>query len=143
MKKILFLAFITISMISCSNSAKQSQEEIAGVVDVIHTSQNSIDYEGTYEGILPCADCEGIKTVINLKSSSYIMKTTYLGKNKTVYETTGSYSWDKSGQIIIMDGIKGSPNQYFIGEGYMTQLDMEGHRITGELAEKYTLKKKK
>jgi copper homeostasis protein (lipoprotein) len=43
----------------------------------------SIDWAGNYQGILPCADCEGIKTQILLnKDLSYVLETQYLGKDE-------------------------------------------------------------
>ena len=33
----------------------------------MHTTMNSLDWDGTYTGILPCADCKGIETNITLK----------------------------------------------------------------------------
>ena len=35
-------------------------------MDMAHNSQNSLDWAGVYQGILPCADCEGFDTVITL-----------------------------------------------------------------------------
>ncbi len=32
----------------------------------MHTSQNSLDWAGVYEGVLPCADCPGIQTRLTL-----------------------------------------------------------------------------
>ncbi|MDR0542850.1 MAG: copper resistance protein NlpE [Dysgonamonadaceae bacterium] len=144
MKKMLVWAFIAASAISCSNSAKHSRENsFEEYVDTIHTAQNALDYEGTYEGVVPCADCEGIKTVITIKyDGTYAMKFSYLGKNNTVYEKSGSYKWDKSGQVIILEGIENGPDKYFVGENHIRQLDMNGQDITGMLAEMYILEKK-
>ena len=37
--------------------------------------------EGNFEGIIPCADCEGIKAELSVKSdSTYTFKFTYLGR---------------------------------------------------------------
>ena len=45
-----------------------------------HNSRNSLDWDGIYSGILPCADCEGIKTDIQLhKDGTYRMARKYLG----------------------------------------------------------------
>jgi uncharacterized lipoprotein NlpE involved in copper resistance len=107
-----------------------------------HTSQNSLDYWGIYKGILPCADCEGIELTVELNSDfSYTKKTTYLGKGDgKPIETSGTYSWNEAGNTISLAG-EGAPNQYFVGENVLFHLDMDGNRITGELAEKYRLNK--
>lgn len=108
-----------------------------------HNSMNAVDWDGTYKGVVPCADCEGIETTLVLgKELTYIMKTKYLGKSDAkVFEEKGKFSWDKSGQVITLDGIKDAPNKYFVGENKIIQLDMDGKEITGEQADLYILKK--
>ncbi|KIO75694.1 hypothetical protein TH53_19140 [Pedobacter lusitanus] len=108
-----------------------------------HNSMNSLDWDGTYKGVVPCADCEGIETTIVLgKDLTYNVKTKYLGKSDTkVYEEKGKFTWDKAGQVITLDGIKDAPNKYFVGENQLFQRDMEGKEITGALADHYILKK--
>ena len=72
---------------------------------------------GTFEGVLQCADCEGIKTELTLyqdaansENNNYILKETYLG-NKT-----GDTSFSSTGKWDILRGIKGSPDAvvYFL-----------------------------
>ena len=42
----------------------------------IHNSRNSLDWAGTYEGVLPCADCPGTKTRLTLnQDGSYRLVT--------------------------------------------------------------------
>lgn len=112
-------------------------------MDLDHSSKNALDWDGTYKGIVPCADCEGIETTLVLgKELTYTLKTKYLGKSDAkVFEEKGKFNWDKSGQIITLDGIKDAPNKYFVGENKIIQLDMNGKKITGEQADLYILKK--
>jgi copper homeostasis protein (lipoprotein) len=105
-------------------------------------SQNSLDWHGTYTGVVPCADCEGIETTILLNQDlTYIIKTKYLGKSKEVFENTGTFTWNKEGTSITLEGITNSASQYFVGENTLAQLNVEGNRITGSLAQNYMLKK--
>jgi copper homeostasis protein (lipoprotein) len=107
-----------------------------------HTSANALDWDGAYEGIIPCADCEGIQTVLILnKNMTYRLSTTYLGKPGRLFEKTGSFTWNEAGNTVILAGLKSSPDRYFVGEGWVLQLDMKGNRIKGSLAEKYRLRK--
>jgi len=51
-----------------------------------HNSQNSLDWQGTYKRVTPCADCEGIETKIILNSDYTYLKTTKIhsiGKEPT------------------------------------------------------------
>lgn len=108
-----------------------------------HNSQNALDWQGTYRGITPCADCEGIETVVVLnKDLTFVIKTKYLGKGEAkVFEERGNFTWDKTGGIISLAGLKGKPSQYKVGENKLIQLDMEGKTVTGPLADKYVLTK--
>ena len=122
-----------------SNQANEAMEKR----DAAHTSQNALDWDGIYRGVLPCADCEGIQTTIYLKKDlSFITKTKYLGKSDSVYETTGKFRWnDKGNTVIFTPADKTSSSQYFVAENYLTQLDMAGNKITGEIASRYILTK--
>jgi len=142
----LFLLLLTGLFIfgSCQKSSKQTDTVIDDEMfeDFIdhHTSQNSLDYLGIYSGILPCADCEGIEVTLELgPGDSYIRKSTYLGKDDNqVFESSGTFSWNEAGNTITLLEEE-APNQYFVGENVLFHLDMEGNRITGDLADNYKL----
>jgi heat shock protein HslJ len=106
-----------------------------------HNSQTALDWQGTYKGIMPCADCEGIETELILtKDLTFVIQTKYLGKGEAkVFEEKGNFIWDKTGGSISLLGLKGRPSQYKVGENKLIQLDMQGNAITGQLAEKYVL----
>lgn len=159
MKKILF-AILSISFlqVSCSSSSeKEGREDESNVtmddfpetIDVpmnpspADNSMNSLDWDGTYRGTLPCADCEGIETELTLnQDGTYSYKSNYLGKNDALEEEyTGKFTWDKEGRTIQLDGLKGSPGKYQVGENQIWHLDQDGNRISGDLADLYILKK--
>ena len=68
--KVIIVLCTSFFIFSCKNEIKQVEEiksdsivEVAvDTVSASDNSQNSLDWEGTYKGIIPCADCEGIKT---------------------------------------------------------------------------------
>lgn len=141
-------ACIALFLASCNSSSTNpeagdsSQDTNDSIVIDGHNSANSLDVEGTYIGILPCADCEGIETEITLnKDLTFVKRSKYLGKDNKVFEENGSFSWNPAGNTITLSGIKNAPNQYFVGENKLQQLDMEGRKITGDLFEKYILTK--
>ena len=47
-------------------AAAGGTETVAGMPDM-HTAETSLDYQGTYAGTLPAADCPGIETRLTLK----------------------------------------------------------------------------
>ncbi len=111
--------------------------------DNAHTSANSLDWAGIYKGILPCADCEGIRTTIFLNAdTTYSSMTTYLGKTDHLYTQAGAFIWDGYGAMITTipaDGAEGQ--QYIVSENRITHVDKLGQVITGESAARYILHK--
>lgn len=144
------LFLFALLIMSCTQKIKEERnEEIVAdssevVVNNEHNAKNSLDYIGMYQGVVPCADCEGIETTLVLEDDkNYVLKTNYLGKKKnSTNEFRGVYSWNEAGNTIILSGILNAPNQYFVGENYLKQLDMDGNKIEGDLAERYVLQKK-
>ena len=147
MKKILLFALM-VTALSCSRKAKNpppAPTEITSDTIVTVTSdnaKNSLDYLGIYKGKLPCADCAEIETTLQLSEGfSYTLQRTYLGKQSKVEEKKGAFKWNEAGNAIILDNLENEPNQYFVGENSLTQLDLNGGRVTGKLASSYVLNK--
>ncbi|BAQ66497.1 copper resistance protein NlpE N-terminal domain-containing protein [Geminocystis sp. NIES-3709] len=145
----LLISIALLTTLSLSTYIKPSQADMTmdstqmEVIETIgDTSANSLDWNGVYQGIVPCASCEGIKTTLTLNEDlSFVMSRQYLGKSEEVFEIKGTFKWNEAGNTISLDGIKDAPNQFLVGENILFQLDMEGNRITGDLAEKYMLTK--
>lgn len=146
----LFIAITTtfLSLTSCKKEAKTEVIDNAApeitfpVTTTTDNSMNSLDWDGIYKGVTPCADCEGIETSLILsKDNSYVLTTKYLGKSAKANEIKGTFTWNSEGNTITLNAITNGPNQFFVGENQLTQLDMGGKKITGPLAEKYILRK--
>jgi len=107
----------------------------------MHTSRISLDWSGTYSGVLPCADCEGIHTTVTLDDEErYRRSQTYLGKDAAPFIDEGEFDWNADGgSITIGDGE--TSRQYKIGENLLFHLDSDGNRISGEMAAQYVLTK--
>lgn len=107
-----------------------------------HNSANSLDWAGVYKGVVPCADCEGIDTLLRLNmDNSYQLSTIYLGKDATPFKQAGSFEWDAKGSVIRLLSQKDGPALYKVVENQLIQLDMQGQLITGAFAENYKLNK--
>ncbi|MCC5932619.1 MAG: copper resistance protein NlpE N-terminal domain-containing protein [Balneolales bacterium] len=102
----------------------------------------SLDWFGTYHGITPCADCEGIDTTLELtQDERFTLTTIYLGKDETPAVTEGEFFWNEAGNTVTLAGVEDRPAQFFVAENAVIQLDMEGNRVTGDLADLYILRK--
>lgn len=152
MKKLILVVGIALGMtfVSCNNKSTDTKPdeveenlvlENDGIVDTEHTSQNSLDWFGTYEGLLPCADCEAIKTTITLtEEGTFVYTAEYLNKDLIV-ENSGKIVWDETGNTIILEDEESFNVQLVVAENALIQLDTEGNLIEGALAEHYRLNK--
>lgn len=135
----LFLFVIFWVTTSCKTTQKTQSNSVKTTID---NSMNSVDWQGIYVGILPCADCEGIKTKIVLNADlSYTLETMYIGKDEKVFQTKGTIKWDKTGGKITLDNTE--KQIYQVGENQLFHLDKNGKKITGDLTDNYVLKKDK
>jgi uncharacterized lipoprotein NlpE involved in copper resistance len=143
--KAFFVSLSFVSLISCGENKKEAEavpEEVTPAFKEEHTAQNSLDYTGTYSGVTPCADCEGIEVNLTIKAdSTYNLSMKYLGKGDGVpVIREGSYTW-VDGSTIQLGGITDGASKFFVGENQIWQLDMSGKKVEGALADKYILKK--
>ena len=149
MKKLFIMAIVAATMMSCGGKQQSTEEkadvnefsDIAKGVADESNARTSLDVDGTYAGVTPAADAEGIDVVITLAGDNYTKKISYVGKKGAPVETKGNFTWDAAGNTITLVGEQ-APNQYFVSENVLIQLDTEGKKITGELADHYRLAKK-
>ncbi len=129
----------TVSNPSTNDSVQTTETVVDG-----HNAQNSLDYEGVYEGTLPCikSDCKEIELSLELKPDNYyIYATKRLGVDQEPSYTTGTYHFEKDGNTIVLDEIANVPNSFFISEGKIYQLDKNQQKIEGPNADKFILTK--
>ncbi len=144
MKKVILSAVVASFVVMGCGSSNTPKEEI--IVDQTITpdgsnAKTSLDWAGTYEGVLPCADCEGINTLFTFnEDGSYEITSEYLGKGLIV-EDAGNVNWAENGNQITFTLSSGDVVQYFVSENQLIVLDQDGNKITGELADHYVLNK--
>ncbi len=157
-RQFITLTLLATSIIACSKqesteptSAAEAQVTTPQVeqLPVGDSSRTSLDWNGSYSGITPCASCEGINTVLTLKlDNTYVFETSYLGEGEAgqrpkVFTEAGAFKWNGAGNTISLmgDASSQSPKQFLVGENQLFMLDKEGKRITGSLADNYRLAK--
>ncbi|GAB2459266.1 lipoprotein [Hymenobacter qilianensis] len=98
---------------------------------------------GIYQGLLPCADCAGIETVLYLyPDSTYVERRTYLdqpkeGNNDQV--SSGRWAQVSANLVRLTRRSAAGPTDYRMRPRALQQLDLDGQEITGDLAERYVL----
>ncbi|WP_181893740.1 copper resistance protein NlpE [Bergeyella zoohelcum] len=81
----------TLLAVSCSK-----KEEHAPISTEENSEQLVVnEWQGTYEGIVPCASCEGIKKELTMNAdNSYRMVSEYLGEKEAQFDEQGNVEWD-------------------------------------------------
>lgn len=129
-------------LMACTN-VPTSQTTATGTAAATATTDNArtaLDWAGTYRGILPCADCEGIETTVVLTANGqYRSQMRYLGASAAPFNEHGRFIWNAAGNTVTLEGTQ--PAHYFVEENRIVRLAMDGSRIQGSLAAHYVLKK--
>jgi len=144
MKKIVLVTVVfslLFWVMACKQKISETEIDVSGQSA---DSQNSLDWAGTYAGVIPAADAIGIKVTLTLGyDKNYTLTYEYLEKSVEPFKYSGTFTWNDAGSIITLDYPNRNelPVHYQVGENTLTQLDLEGNRITGEFADKYILRK--
>lgn len=84
--------FTFVMLVGCTGrvpkeNKSDTQVITEGLVDQnSYNAMNSLDLAGTYQGVLPCADCNGIATEILINNDqTFVIKSNTYGKMKTKY----------------------------------------------------------
>ncbi|KMQ60269.1 lipoprotein [Chryseobacterium angstadtii] len=105
------------------------------------TSENALDWPGTYDAVVPCADCPGIKTSLTINNDkTFSITEEYIDRNSK-NQDKGTFEWDATGSMITLKG-KTANYKYKVGENILIQLDMDGKEISGPNKDLYVFKKK-
>lgn len=128
MKKVLFV-LIAACLMSCNSKKKEEttptpSEEIMDV----ESTDSILGKVVVYEGLLPCANCEGIKTVLKIyqgdgtiESHKFELTSVYKGKSEKKFIEKGSYDTerglenDPDGTIYVLNFETPNSTQTFYG----------------------------
>ena len=99
-------AIFGVVMISC-NSSQKNNAPIKNSEIKTESQAHTSNLFGTYEGTLPAADCEGIKTILVInEDKTYTLKSEYIGRKDATFETSGIYHiiGDRSYNLLSVIG---------------------------------------
>ena len=140
MRSIIYYLFVcTLFFTACNNSGSNQESKtdntktVAPVVDSFALAR-----AGVYQGYLPCADCRGISTFLQLKEDmTYRLEETYHKKVDSLNITNGTWKTN-NGKIVLTAGDE-ILNSYLPEGEKLWQLDYRGNRISGNLGDRYML----
>ena len=126
----LFFALLAVALAGCQAEDNTdaaapiapAEPAAAPVVDM-HTSRNALDWTGTYEGLLACADCAGIHTRLTLdRDGRFELMTRQLARGASPAASSGQFDWETGGNIIVLTS-EGEQQRFAVGEGRLLLLD--------------------
>lgn len=152
MKQLLLSLTLIVSLAGCRSNVEDHQD--ISTEDVIpfnatqlqtKNSKNSLDWDGTYSGVLPCDDCAGIDTFLRLKEDqTFELTKRYLDsadRQEKEEKTQGTFSWNQDGSAITLSGVDAEPKSFRVEEIYLTPLDSNGLEMRGEPGNNFKLLK--
>jgi len=131
---------ITLSLFVGCTSDEAATEQASTMSDA-HNSRNSLDWAGSYSGVVPCASCPGIETRITLHAAgTFDRSMLFIDESPIPNTDSGTFTWDVAGSKVTI-GEGNDAQQYQVGENRLFHLDRSGERISGDLANQYVLEK--
>ena len=143
MKKIFILVCSCTLLAAYGNSSKTNKgtdtdSTTIAVVDM-HNAETSLDYEGTYKGVFPAADCPGIETTLILNpDKTYTLHSVYIDRDSS-FDDKGTYTL--KGNLLTLKEENGEISYYKVEENRVRLLTDDKQEITGALADHYILNK--
>ena len=152
MKRKLFycgIAAMMLGFVACNQSANNAENtENADSTEMVaeqpaEAPAPAFDKTGAYAGTLPCADCSGLETTVELMSDmTYKATQDAKGKKDGHSEAAGNFTWDASSGIITLEGADALSFRKLLVEGdNVVVVGDDGAKAT-ENADKYVLAKK-
>lgn len=130
MRNLVILLVIAIQLTAC-NSKKREEEIKATQTDstAVNTEKKAVQDVLVYEGLLPCADCSGIETVLKIdlgngttEGQKFELSSIYKGKSpekefveKGNFNTERGLENDPNGTIFILNWDKPVDKQSYYG----------------------------
>ena len=150
-KKLLYcgIAALTLGFVSCNQNAKNAENaENADSAMVAEQPAEApapaFDKVGAYAGPLPCADCSGLETTVELMGDmTYKVTQDAKGKKDGGHsEAAGSFTWDPASGIITLENADALSFRKLLIEGDNVVVVGDDGAKAAENADKYVLTKK-
>ncbi len=139
--KLIISLSAVLTLLGCSSKQMHKDDELLIATDE-HNSELALDWDGVYNGFLPCASCPGIVSTLKINSDkTFEQSTLYLGEKGGYFTESGTIAFSKDGDHIVISPEKGSKTRYAVGENRLIMLDKDGKENATELAPMYELSK--
>jgi uncharacterized lipoprotein NlpE involved in copper resistance len=140
MPLMLFAAVLAVA--GCEREAAPERAGERATTPAGAPQEDGADFERTWLGVLPCADCDGIQTRLQLvrdgETRTYTLEETYLGaEGEAVFRQEGRWieepvDGDAGGPGYRLDPGEPASRRYLLrADGALDQLDGRGRLLDG------------
>ncbi len=128
-KVIIAIGILAVSVTACKNKTRLSDSDIEAIQKA----------SGIYTGLMPCADCPGIQTRVEINPDlTYTLYTDYIDEPAASDTISGTFEWNSGNSTITFD--EQLLGQCTIEDNALYKL-IDGKKAEGENAANYTLVK--
>lgn len=127
LRDLIFSLGIIVGLGGCLNLS----DELSGDNDHTDTvnARAQVPWVGTYQGIFPCAECDGVATMLILNPDmTYALRTRMLGKENIDKKSNGSFIWLPDNSHIRLLG-KGRKQMFRVDDGFLELTMPDGRPI--------------
>lgn len=110
LSKIVLVGLVAVVLVGCGNSGNEGQEQapaqVAAPVTVPVAEATQQDLPGIYSGTLPCGDCKGVITKLELTTDgSYKVNEVFDGKSGdgSTLDSDGKWTFDQASHRLTLD----------------------------------------
>ncbi len=152
MRKLMLFACMVLLLAGCKTNTEdpdqvRPDDVIPFDIDQVdaHNSKNSLDWEGSYSGVLPCDDCVGIDTFLTInRDNTYTVTQRFLdtvNNESDEIREEGIFYWNDEGSSITLESIQGEISTFRVGELFLTPLNKNGIEVRPEPGNNFKLLK--
>ena len=130
-RNLLLLLLILLAVLGCTQKKP----------DNAHNSQNALDWQGFYQGIIPNSDANGTYTDIELKEDlTFIKRTKEPGEDEKLFVAEGTFTWSKDGSKIVLESdAESRTSTLVVQENRLVWSNIQGKTIDKKDQEDYVL----
>ena len=133
-KNLILLACSCAFLTACNSGVKTNNSEAnADSIEVsdMHNAEISLDYEGTYKGVFPAADCPGIETTLTLNADkTFALHSVYIDRDAT-FDEKGTYTVEED--LLTLQEEGGELSYYSIEETVCANLMRRNRKLQENL----------
>lgn len=137
---------LSILLFGCAaNNSSQPPKSIAKAASnmraAVANARSNVQWTGTYQGIFPCAGCEGVATMLKLNPDmTYSLRTRQLGVEDIDRKSDGRFSWQRDNSHIVLQG-KTQNRIFRVGDGFLQLTGADGKPVQSPNPDAFYLEK--